>query len=247
MKSFAQAISSFYVFRNNDLLILALTHRSAKAQILTEGFKSQTNNEQLEFVGDGLLNFTVAEELFRLFPKDDEGLLSKKRSHLVDQKTLSQKALELSMDEFLVLGPGEREQNSHKKPRVLASALEAVIAAVYYDSNFETAKIFILELLKHNISEIHSISFDKDFKTQLQELTQLKKLGLPVYRELSSHGPSHDPQFLIALEIGTEEMARAIGSSKKKAEQLAAEKAFYILLNENKNASAAHLEKKQEK
>lgn len=234
MKSFAEVISSYYKFNNKVLLQLALTHRSSKTFIIDDLFKSQTNNEQLEFVGDGLLNFVIAEELLKLFPKDDEGLLSKKRSQIVDQKTLALKALELSMDEFLVMGPGEREQQSHKKPRVLASALEALIAAVYYDSNHETAKRFVLDLLKHNISDVDSLNFDKDFKTQLQELTQERKLGLPVYKELSSQGPSHDPQFLIALEINNEELARATGSSKKKAEQLAAEKTYKQLLNSSK-------------
>ena len=234
MKSFADVISSYYKFKNKGLLELALTHRSAKTQINDDLFKNQTNNEQLEFVGDGLLNFIVAEELLKLFPKDDEGLLSKKRSQLVDQKTLSLKALEFSMDQFLIMGTGEREQESHKKPRVLASALEALFAAVYYDSNHEAAKNFVLSILKHNILEVDSIHFDKDFKTQLQELTQERKLGLPVYKELSSQGPSHDPQFLIALEINNQEMARSTGSSKKKAEQLAAEKAYRQLLIKSK-------------
>lgn len=226
MKSFVECISPYYTFKNKNLLVLALTHRSAKTEIPDELFKSQSNNEQLEFVGDGLLNFIVAEELLKLYPKDDEGLLSKKRAHLVDQKTLAQKALELSVDQFLILGPGEREQDSHKKPRVLASAVEAVIAAVYYDSDLKQTQKFVLSLLKHNIFEVSSLSFDKDFKTQLQELTQTRKLGLPVYKELSAQGPSHDPEFLIALEINNEELARATGSSKKRAEQLAAEQTF---------------------
>ncbi len=231
MKSFVDSISPFYKFKNKNLLLLALTHRSAKTEIAEGLFKNQTNNEQLEFVGDGLLNFIVAEELMSLYPKDDEGLLSKKRAHLVDQKTLAQKALDLAVDQFLVLGPGEREQESHKKPRVLASALEAVIAAVYYDSDLKHTQKFVLRLLQHNIFEVSSLSFDKDYKTQLQELTQQRKLGLPVYKELSTKGPSHDPEFLIALEINNEEMARATGPSKKKAEQLAAEKT-YKQLNE---------------
>lgn len=230
MKELLETIAAIYPFKNADLLKLALTHRSASTQIVDPRFSKQSDNEQLEFLGDALLNLIIAEELLNIFPGDQEGVLSKKRAHVVDQKTLAQKALDLKIDEDLILGTGEREQESHKKPRVLASALEAVIAAVYFDSDLMTAKNFTLILLKHNISDLHSISFDKDFKTQLQELTQQKKLGLPVYKELSTQGPSHDPQFLIALEINGVEKAQAVGSSKKRAEQLAAEKTYNLLL-----------------
>ena len=230
MKQLIETISSIYKFSNESLLKLALTHRSASTQIEHPRFSKQSDNEQLEFFGDALLNLVIAEELLEIFPGDQEGVLSKKRAHVVDQKTLAQKALDLKIDEALILGVGEREQESHKKPRVLASALEAVIGAVYFDSDFAAAKKFTLSLLKHNISDLNSLSFDKDYKTQLQELTQLKKLGLPVYKEISTQGPSHDPQFLIALEINGIEKAQAVGSSKKRAEQLAAEKTYQILL-----------------
>ena len=223
MKQLLETIKSLYQFKNEDLLKLALTHRSATTQIDHPRFSQQSDNEQLEFLGDALLNLIIAEELLSLFPGDQEGVLSKKRAHVVDQKTLAQKALDLKIDQALILGTGEREQESHIKPRVLASALEAVIAAVYFDSDMMTVKQFTLFLLKHNISELNSLTFDKDFKTQLQELTQQNKMGLPVYKELSTQGPSHDPQFLIALEINGIEKAQAMGSSKKRAEQLAAE------------------------
>jgi ribonuclease III len=229
MKTRIETLSSIYQFKDESLLKLALTHRSAKTQIDHPRFSLQSDNEQLEFFGDALLNLIIAEELLTLFPSDREGVLSKKRAHVVDQQTLSQKGLDLKIDEVLILGAGEREQESHKKPRVLASAIEALIAAVYFDSDFNSAKKFTLELLKKDILELNSVSFDKDYKTQLQELTQQQKMGLPVYKELSSQGPSHDPLFTIALEINGTQTAQASGTSKKRAEQLAAEKAFHLL------------------
>lgn len=223
-----------YQFVNSDILKLALTHRSAKNQIQHAILGLQTNNEQLEFFGDALLGVFISEELIRKFPDADEGILSKRRSHIVDQKSLAVVATQLKLDELLILGPGEAEQGSNKKPRVLASVFEAVIADIYYDSSLDHTKTVVLNLLKHNISNAALVEFDLDFKTQLQELTQKLGLGRPHYKELASKGPSHQPEFLIALEVGDRELSRSVGTSKKRAEQAAAQAAFKELEHQNK-------------
>lgn len=218
-----------FQFGNPDFLKLALTHRSFNFKMVHPVFGHQSNNEQLEFFGDALLGVFVSEELLKLFPNDAEGQLSKKRSHIVDQKSLCEVAFKIGLDEALILGPGEHEQGSHKKPRVLASAFEALISAIYFDSGIEKAKMIAIELLKHNILNASQLEFDQDFKTQLQELTQKMGKGLPTYKELSSRGPSHQPEFLISLELEGHEVSRAVGSSKKRAEQTAAREAFKSL------------------
>lgn len=224
--SFSQTLVSFaedrinYKFNNKNLLIEALTHKSFC--ILDN--KGLPHNERFEFLGDAILGLIMAEQLMSLFPGDNEGLLSKKRASLINQETLAAKALSMKLNEFLILGPGEKAQGSHLKPRILASAFEAVIGAIYLDSQFDQIKKWINFEFRTDISEIKpDLEYEKDYKTRLQELTFKLKIGSPIYELLATSGPSHDPEFLVALKIGDQEKTRAAGKSKKNAEQKAAQ------------------------
>lgn len=209
-----------YQFVNTNLLIEALTHKSFC--ILDN--KNISHNERLEYLGDAILGMVTADFLMVKFPMDEEGALSKKRASVINQETLADKALKMKIDEFLILGPGEKAQGSHLKPRLLASAFEAIIGAIYLDSDFLKIKNWIEFNFQKDISEIKpEMEYEKDYKTRLQELVFKLKLSAPVYELISTAGPSHDPEFLISLKISGEEKSRASGKSKKMAEQKAAQ------------------------
>lgn len=208
-----------YTFKNKNLLTEALTHKSYCVDLN----KNKPYNERLEFLGDSILNFVIAEDMFKKFPKDEEGFLSKKRASLVNQVTLTELAKNCGLADELIMGPGERKQNSHQKPRILASCFEAIIGAIYFDSNFAQASEFVLnQFSKLNFKLDEETGYENDYKTRLQEITQKHKLGTPVYELLMTSGPSHKPSFLVCLKLNDEEKARAEGSSKKIAEQFAA-------------------------
>lgn len=218
-------------FKNKILLVEALTHKSFC--ILDN--KSISHNERFEYLGDAILGLVMAEQLMALFPTDNEGMLSKKRASLINQDTLASKALKMNLSEFIILGPGEKAQGSHLKPRILASAFEAIIGAIYLDSNFEQIKQWINSEFKQDISEIKpDLEYEKDYKTRLQELTNKLKMGAPEYQLVSTQGPSHDPEFLVALKMGAQEKSRAAGKSKKIAEQKAAQIYIEELLSAKK-------------
>jgi len=221
-----------YVFKNKDLLIEALTHKS----FCINERKSLPHNERLEFLGDAALGFVLAERLMTRFGNDNEGLLSKKRASLVNQEIFMTKALELKLNELLILGPGEKEQESHLKPRILASVFEALLGAMYLDSGFETVKNWINQEFDKDIDLIKpDLEYEKDYKTRLQELTQKLKLGAPDYKLISSQGPSHNPEFLVGIYLTVDgqkiEKYRAVGKSKKAAEQSAAQLLMQFLQN----------------
>lgn len=218
-----------YSFKNRTLLNEALTHKS----FCVDANRNKPYNERLEFLGDSILNFVIAEDLYKKFPNDDEGFLSKKRASLVNQGTLNQLGLNCGLAEEIILGPGEKKQNSHLKPRVLASCFEAIIGAIYFDSNFETAMAFILRHFSDLDFKLDDeTGFEKDYKTRLQEITQKYKMGTPTYEMIMTAGPSHKPSFLVCLKLDAEEKSRADGPSKKVAEQLAAQIYLNILNKE---------------
>lgn len=227
-----------YKFKDRDLLLEALTHKS---YCINEK-KKLSHNERLEYLGDAILGFVLAEQLMQLFPQDNEGLLSKKRASLVNQDVLSQKALNLKLDTLLILGPGEKEQESHLKPRILCSAYEAMLGAIYLDSDFLNIRSWIQKEFKPDIQQIKpDLEFERDYKTRLQELTQKMKLGMPEYQLIGTEGPSHNPEFLVGIfltENGqTVEKFRATGKSKKAAEQAAAQQLMNYLETDHKRKS----------
>lgn len=154
-----------YQFKNAALLAQALTHRSFSAN----------NNERLEFLGDGALNFIIANQLYNRFNKLPEGDLSRLRAQLVKESTLCEIAISLNVGESLKLGEGEMKSAGWKRPSILADALEAIVGAVYIDGGHLAAEALVLQLFSEKISQIDPKIIDKDAKSQLQEYLQAKK------------------------------------------------------------------------
>lgn len=228
-----------YNFKNVNFLTEALTHKSYSVEANT----GKAHNERLEFLGDSILNFVIAADLLHNHKSEAEGLLSKKRASLVNQMTLSVLAKELKLQNYILFGPGEIKQGSPLNPRILASALEALMGAIYLDSDFKTVESWILRLFKNNLQSFdNQIGNISDYKSRLQELTQKHGLGTPTYDLIFTTGPSHKPHFVISLKLDDTEKSRAEGGSKKVAEQKAAE--MYLTELQNKLEQAPDVSKK---
>ena len=214
-----------YKFRNDSFLIEALTHKSFSV----EANKDQAHNERLEFLGDSILNFVVAEVLLNKFPDEQEGVLSKKRASLVNLNKLAEIALKFELDKYIQFGPGEIKQGNHQNSRIQGSCIESIIGAIYQDTGIEQCRQWILaQFNKEDFFGEINAAFSLDYKSRLQELTQKHHLGTPFYDVILATGPSHKPKFLISLKLKLNEKSRAEGGSKKIAEQKAAE----LYLNE---------------
>jgi ribonuclease-3 len=199
-----------YQFKDEKLITEALTHRS---------YKKEVNNERLEFLGDAVMDLIVGEYLFHLFPKAEEGMLSKLRAALVNEDSFTRLAKRLNLGKFLYLSPAEENNNGREKPSILSSAFEAVMGAVYLESGFNTAKDVALKLLKAEFPVITPEELLKDYKTTLQEITQAHFGVVPEYRVVNASGPDHKKEFEIGVYIQDKEYARAKGKSKKTAQQ----------------------------
>lgn len=205
-----------YQFQEQQLLIDALTHRSFAA----------SNNERLEFLGDGVLNLCIGLLLYERFPQIKEGRLSRLRANLVSQQPLYEIATGLRLGELLRLGEGEVRSGGTGRPSILADALESVFGAVLLDGGFEVARGVISRLFATRLAEIDPEQQGKDAKTRLQEWLQGRRLGLPVYTLRDTQGQAHAQTFVVecivaALNVRTE----GRGTSRKAAEQAAAEAA----------------------
>lgn len=206
-----------YQFDQPKLLQQALTHRSYAAQ----------NNERFEFIGDAILNYTVAKMLFVAFPKLSEGELSRLRSNLVNQDTLAEIATEMQIGHALYLGQGELKSGGFRRPSILADAMEAMFAAISFDADFARAEKTIRHLFAGRIKNINTDDSGKDAKTRLQEALQAHRLPLPKYRILEQAGEAHEQQFLVACDLGElAHQTQASGSSRREAEQKAAKEAL---------------------
>jgi ribonuclease-3 len=212
-----------YQFKNKKLITEALTHRS---------YKKEVNNERLEFLGDAVMDLIVGEYLFHLFPKAEEGTLSKLRAALVNEDSFTRLAKRLNLGKFLYLSPAEENNNGREKPSILSSAFEAVIGAIYLESGFEKAKEVALKLLKEEFPVITPEELLKDYKTTLQEITQAHFGVVPEYRLISASGPDHKKEFEIGVFIHDKEYARAKGKSKKTAQQEGARLTIEMLKEE---------------
>lgn len=202
-----------YAFTDPALLDEALTHRSA----------GSVNNERLEFLGDSLLNTVIAIELYQIRPRSPEGDLSRLRASLVRQETLAAIARANNLGEALALGEGERKSGGHRRDSILADACEAVIGAVFLDSDFETVRRFILDLYRDRLEDLPSGDQLKDPKTRLQEYLQYRRLMPPEYEVIGSSGAEHAREFTVRCRIEGLDMERqATGTSRRKAEQQAA-------------------------
>lgn len=203
-----------YVFKNAPLLTQAVTHRSFSAN----------NNERLEFLGDSVLNFIIAHQLYKRFSKLPEGDLSRLRAALVKESTLSEIAIGLSVGESLKLGEGELKCAGYKRPSILADALEAIVGAVYLDGGFVAAEALVLKLYEQKLTNIDPKMIDKDAKSQLQEYLQGKKIELPDYSVVSIEGEAHAQTFKIECVIQKLRISTVgEGTSRRVAEQQAAQ------------------------
>lgn len=208
-----------YQFKNQLTLERALTHKSYANELKN----TVEHNEKLEFLGDAVLDLVVGEFLFEKFPADTEGGLSKKRASIVNEEVLSELAIEMKLNDLMKLGKGEAQTGGATKPRLVASALEAVIGALYLDGGFESAKKFIRQEFSCLTDKVcgHE-DFEKDYKTRLQELVQKHQRETPRYEVLAEEGPPHDREFLVCVKVNEDVWAQGRGRSKKNAEQAAA-------------------------
>ncbi len=209
-----------YEFKNKNLLNTALTHRSF----------SKDNNERLEYLGDATLGLIIAEILFEKFPLQSEGVLTRLRANLVKRETLATLARSLDLGECLKLGTGEMKTGGWRRDSILSNALEAIIGALYLDSDYAVCRNFVSSLYRELLNELSVDNFNKDPKTELQEYLQARKLQLPVYKIIEEVGEAHERLFTIECQIeGLENMAIAQGRNKRGAEQSAAQKALELL------------------
>ena len=206
-------------FTDTSLLRQALVHQSYLNE--NPGF-TLASNERLEFLGDAVLGFIVAGELYQEFPHFDEGELTRSRAALVCRETLSQLALSLGLGDYLYLGQGEERDRGRTKPTNLAGALEAIIGAVFLDKGLPEAKDFILRLLGDRIEKMKDEGVSADYKSFLQERVQAEKHLIPVYRVVEATGPEHDKRFTVEVLVGDMVLGRGSGKSKKAAEAEAA-------------------------
>jgi ribonuclease-3 len=216
-------------FKNPSLLQQSLVHRS----YLNENPDSTlSSNERLEFLGDAVLGFAVAEELYRQFPDLSEGELTKLRSALVRGETLSRAAKPLNIGEYLYLGHGEEESGGRYRPRNLSCALEAIIGAVLIDQGFDAAKSFILRVLSSDLEQAIEDKLIADCKSRLQQVIQSKHKITPVYRTVEETGPDHAKVFTVEVLAGGSILGQGRGHSKQAAEMEAAREALESLTGE---------------
>ncbi|EAI4441554.1 ribonuclease III [Campylobacter lari] len=199
-----------YHFKNEQLLIEALTHKS---------YKKPYNNERLEFLGDAVMDLVVGEFLFFKFQKDSEGNLSKLRAALVNEKSFATLAQKLDLGTCIFMSIAEENNDGRNKPSILSDAFEALMGALYLEIGFEKTKNIALNLLNEVYPHIDTQSLFKDYKTRLQEITQAHMAGTPEYVVMKAFGPDHKKQFEIAVKIQGIEVARSIAGSKKEAQQ----------------------------
>ncbi|HLI51279.1 MAG TPA: ribonuclease III [Thermomicrobiaceae bacterium] len=217
-------------FNDPDLLQLALTHRSyLNEQELDQVALSLLSNERLEFLGDSLVGMITAEFLFRHFPSEPEGPLTAYRTSLVRTETLAGWARRFQLDECLYLGRGEMIDDEPISDRILAGAFEAVVAAIYLDRGIRRTRAFLNRLLRRDAEAIISLGRRTNYKGRLQELAQDRLHITPAYKTTGAQGPAHDRIFTVAVFLGDDALATGTGSSKRAAQQDAAQQALAAL------------------
>ena len=202
-----------YEFKDESLLTLAFTHRSA----------SSKNNERLEFLGDAILGFIIADLLFHIKINVSEGDLTRLRARLVQESTLYEIATKIKLSNLIALGSGEKKSGVRNRPSVLSDTLEAVLGAIYLDGGYESIRIVVIKLFKLPLSNLPDLDQLKDSKTKLQELLQHNGSDLPKYILEKISGEDHNQVFFVRCEVGENNIiVSGVGSSRKAAEQEAA-------------------------
>lgn len=210
-------------FSDLSLLQNALIHRS----YLNENpDPTLTSNERLEFLGDAVLGFVVADDLYKRFMESSEGELTNLRSALVRGDTLSRIAMDLGLHDYLYLGKGEDDSGGRRRVRNLACALEAVIGAVLIDQGFDGAREFVLNILNSEIERLVEDEYKIDYKSRLQQMIQSVRKITPAYRTIDEEGPAHAKVFTVEVLAGGETLGRGCGKSKRAAEMEAARDAI---------------------
>ncbi|MFT5321422.1 MAG: ribonuclease-3 [Pseudohongiellaceae bacterium] len=210
----SESLNIDYIFKNHALLKLALSHCSS----------GQDNNERLEFLGDSILGFFIAEELYRRFPEGREGQLSRIRADLVQRSTLAGIARELALGSSLNLGSGELKSGGADRDSILADALEALISAIYLDAGLETCRNTVLGWFERRLAILDLDTQTKDAKTRLQEHLQAIKSGLPEYDVLEVAGKDHQQTFAVLCRVDLlPEPVTGYGTTRRDAEQEAAD------------------------
>jgi ribonuclease-3 len=210
-------------FKNGDLLLEALTHRS----YLNENPKAGvTHNERLEYLGDAVLELIVSEALFEKFPTEAEGQLTVLRAALVNYQILARVAEAVGLQDFVMLSRGERKDTGRAREVILANAIEAVIGAVYLDQGLEKTRTFVLKFVMENLADVLKTKSYRDAKSELQEIVQEKFRVTPTYRVLGEEGPAHKRVFTMGVYFGEKLVAEGEGQSKQDAEIEAAKHAL---------------------
>ena len=209
-----------YTFRDERLITTALTHRSF----------DKNHNERLEYLGDSILGFIIAEALYHHFPDQPEGVLTRFRASLVKRETLARVARSLELGDHILLGTGEKRSGGWRRDSILSNTLEAIIGAIYLDSDIPTCKSFVLNLFQEHINDMSPEQQSKDPKTELQEYLQARKMDLPDYKVVAEEGEAHNRRFTVECRVDAlDSTITAQGKSKRAAEQAVARKVLEVL------------------
>lgn len=209
-----------YTFKDPELLRTALTHRSA----------GTPHNERLEFLGDSIVNYIMAEAVFQRFPRAREGELTRMRSSLVKGDTLAELARELKLGDYLLLGGGELKSGGWRRTSILSDAMEAVIGALFLDAGMEMCRDFLYRLYRERLQNLAPASYPKDAKTRLQEYLQAHKQALPEYEVVAVDGDPHEQYFEVRCHLPSHKrVTQGRAKSRRHAEQAAAQHALDLL------------------
>ena len=224
-------------FRNSLLLAEAMTHPSLGHETQRHHF----DNQRLEFLGDAVLQLIMTQHLYQMFPREAEGRLTKLRSRLVSREALRAHAMRLDLGQFLMMGRGEEASGGRERTSTLADAFEALLGAIYLDTDLDTARRFVLTLAAEDLAQLEVEPIDINPKGHLQELLQAISPRSPVYQLLSESGPEHEKTFVVRVMWEGMPLGEGIGRSKKQAETAAALQAMQMKLWEQQRKAEPHL------
>lgn len=223
LRAFEEIIG--YSFRNQALLLLALTHRSFNRS----KNNNRTSNERLEYLGDSVLGLVIADELYKDHPEHREGRLTQLKAMLVNEVTLANIGKEIKLNEFILLSPEEEKLGGRSRNSIISDAFESVIGAVYLDGGFEYSRDVVLRLIYARKVEVLSDDSQRNYKGDLLEFMQAKGEGMPFYEVSSETGPDHAKEFSITVYVANKKIGVGNGHTKKEAEQKAAAMALEAL------------------
>ncbi|NOX90126.1 MAG: ribonuclease III [Calditrichaeota bacterium] len=222
-----------YTFKDKTLLFKAFKHRSY-LNVTHEG--GNESNERLEFLGDAVLDLIIADHLFTQYKDENEGLLSKKRSILVSRPVLAQISEELGLGKYLLLDKGEEKTGGRSRLNNLGNLFESVLGAIYLDGGIDAARDFVNHFIIKNRDRLLNYKKYHNYKSALLELAQSKGWGNPYYQTVHESGPDHKKKFVVRVNVNDQWIAKGVGTSKKKAEQIAARNALHKLESNNNSS-----------